>query len=848
MKLISCHIENYGKIQNADFSFDPLFTTILRENGAGKTTLASFLRAMFYGLDSDRANSNFNERRRFYPFSGGNFGGNVTFEMQGKTYKIERYFDEKSETKDSLIVYCNGSVLPPFDCPVGEKIFGIDKPSFDRTIFVTGAEIEISSTGSINTKLNNFVAGSDDDADLFEALSRLEQKSKEYKKSRTGNDLITKETLHKNALAEEIENKKAIKAFLVGKYQSFDEYTQNISKLTEEIGVAQSRNILLKDWERYDAMRSEADAKKAEISLIEQNYPLGIPTKRELDEANEALGRDAALNAKLSKKIISEEESAKLSLLQETFSQGTPDEERLAEIQKKIEEGQRLSFEEDALQKEELTEKDRVLLQKFQIRVPRQDEIDKIKEDESALRAAEEECSKVSAPAPECEKPKSQKITILIAVLFALLTVGGIGTIFVNQIAGFVLLGVGLVGLIATGFFYLNKKSGGNLPLAQSDPEKEAARKRADELLSHLKAALIPFGYSFEHGASYAVASFENDVKEYLALKKRQEDAQKAREDLSRKRADLQEELERFFEKFGLESGSFSDRMKKLLSGLHSYRDLSKRKQTSLEDESRTQSEIAENRKILYAFCEKYKLGWEDLSEKIKCILHDAEECEAAKRAFSEREEAISRFEAEKKLEERPSGEIADIKVLNEALTKAQEEKNLLYTQILSDERDVEKLNDLFSELEETDRLLKEYKAEYEVLQKTMECLKKADRNLKDRYIKPVKEQFIFYSDLLEKTLGEKVSMNENFEIRFERFGKERSERHLSSGQRSLCALCFRLALIDNMYAEERPFIILDDPFVNLDAEHIQKAKILIKKLSEKMQILYFSCHESRAF
>lgn len=110
MKLISCHIENYGKISGEDFKFDGNLTAYCEKNGYGKTTLASFLKAMFYGLDSDRTNSGFNERRHYYPFAGGNFGGNVVFVSDGKTYKIERYFDEKSETKDSLTLYCNGKL------------------------------------------------------------------------------------------------------------------------------------------------------------------------------------------------------------------------------------------------------------------------------------------------------------------------------------------------------------------------------------------------------------------------------------------------------------------------------------------------------------------------------------------------------------------------------------------------------------------------------------------------------------------------------------------------------------------------------------------------------------------
>ena len=57
--------------------------------------------------------------------------------------------------------------------------------------------------------------------------------------------------------------------------------------------------------------------------------------------------------------------------------------------------------------------------------------------------------------------------------------------------------------------------------------------------------------------------------------------------------------------------------------------------------------------------------------------------------------------------------------------------------------------------------------------------------------------------------------------------------------------LCYRLALIDNMYVD-KPFIILDDPFVNLDAKNLKMALDLTKKLSGKAQIIYFTCIDSR--
>ena len=123
---------------------------------------------------------------------------------------------------------------------------------------------------------------------------------------------------------------------------------------------------------------------------------------------------------------------------------------------------------------------------------------------------------------------------------------------------------------------------------------------------------------------------------------------------------------------------------------------------------------------------------------------------------------------------------------------------------------------------------------------------------LKEFYEVCLAQQYIaeggiaYAKELLEKALGEKVVMTKNLEIKFERNGKERSEKHLSAGQRSICALCFRLALIKNMYEGNTPFLVLDDPFTTLDKEHMAKVQEILNALSKEMQMVYFTCHESR--
>ena len=59
--------------------------------------------------------------------------------------------------------------------------------------------------------------------------------------------------------------------------------------------------------------------------------------------------------------------------------------------------------------------------------------------------------------------------------------------------------------------------------------------------------------------------------------------------------------------------------------------------------------------------------------------------------------------------------------------------------------------------------------------------------------------------------------------------------------------LCMRFALVDALFTGEKPFVILDDPFVNLDDRHTKEALALLRKLAEERQILYLVCNSSRS-
>lgn len=161
-------------------------------------------------------------------------------------------------------------------------------------------------------------------------------------------------------------------------------------------------------------------------------------------------------------------------------------------------------------------------------------------------------------------------------------------------------------------------------------------------------------------------------------------------------------------------------------------------------------------------------------------------------------------------------------------------------------ENQINNLSDLENKLSELEENLSKYERDYEIINKTLTCLKTAEENLKIKYKQPLENAFRKYLSLISGDDASKANINVDMEVTMTESGGAKETAYYSKGYRDLFNICKRFALIDLLFIQEKPFIILDDPFYNLDDDKIKKSLNLIKALSKKYQILYFVCHESR--
>lgn len=157
--------------------------------------------------------------------------------------------------------------------------------------------------------------------------------------------------------------------------------------------------------------------------------------------------------------------------------------------------------------------------------------------------------------------------------------------------------------------------------------------------------------------------------------------------------------------------------------------------------------------------------------------------------------------------------------------------------------RYIEENDVLENKINQTTSLNRENEEKIDLIDRTIGYLTKARENVSSRFVGDINNDF--------------ASLLDNFNIDKDRFVVDskwnvlensivgmKSFEFSSQGYKDIISLCQRLILIRKIFKGERPVIILDDIFVNLDDKMLKLAKDLIKSISAQYQIIYICCNE----
>lgn len=887
MQLIRCHIENFGKLSDWNYEFHKGCNTICEENGWGKSTVAAFIRIMLFGFANEgKRKEAENERKRFRPWQGGVYGGSLTYEHGGRQYVIQRVFGEKE--KDDICELRDANTNLKVDTDVfrlGEDIFQIDMEAFCRSVCITQLNADITNvktTGSMNAKLGNLVEDTGDvnqfdsvNQTLTDWLNRMSptRKTGQLRKQK---DWIAEQK-------QELKQKQNIEAAIQELQTKREQEVQAKAALSQELSIANDKQrqlVIQEKQERYQELEKTYQKQLDEYQQQRRWFPGDLPERETLRHMLKAAGTQTELEAVRNSYQSSTEEEAELLRYTKEFSNGVPMEDEQHTIRRKIIQWQQNKENADQQQLSGIEEERLQAYQnRFQKQCPANEDIEK-RIDEWNLylqkkaaystkeasvqmaRMVQRQEEQAQAEQKESDSPKRTGMILLIIGIVIL--IAGIGLFGWQRYLGIgaVILGIGLT--VAAICIRKRPQPATNV---QPQEKKEAVTDALElelqqdrELIMRteqdLSAYLQLYGIVYD---SYTVLNelhrLKVDVQEYHTLQERKQQYQEAvGADGQQLETEIQGFLSSYYSAEQIASQEYLALLTKLESDVRSYLRL---RDNQIQYQNCTQK-IQELQKTLEDYL--HDLGIEP-KEKLQAQLLELQEhlqsCMEKEHSLKDAEQNKKRYEQTSELTnvlqqpKTPVLETADeLRAIQGQLTHRMEE---LQANIHTYDIQLEEYGTRLDTLGEQELMLGEQQESYDAamrkyhcIQATQKYLTQAKEALTARYMQPLLNGFQKYYEILTGASASRYHLDANAKLTIEEQGMQRDPELLSTGYRDLLGLCMRMAFVDAMYPEHKPFILLDDPFVNYDTQNVQGGLDFLKQVSKEYQIIYFTCHESR--
>ncbi len=299
MKLISCKIENFGKLSDFSYEFTGGCNVFCNDNGWGKSTLAAFIRVMFFGFENENKRSNKEKERKIYePWQKGVYGGELIFESDGEKYRIRRTFGSKvNDDEFEITDLATGMASDKYTEDVGIELFGIDSTSFMKTAYVGQNSVkDMGTTDSINAKLGNLTRDFGD-IDNYEVVKdRLKKLLDSMSDTRVTGSLY-KQREHIGELKNAIRNSEGVEASmddLQAQQRQIKKEKEDLRQKREELISEQAKISEYKDKkskkDQYTSYVEEVKIRKERL-FSDKYFTKGVPNEEELKSAQEAYDR-----------------------------------------------------------------------------------------------------------------------------------------------------------------------------------------------------------------------------------------------------------------------------------------------------------------------------------------------------------------------------------------------------------------------------------------------------------------------------------------------------------------------------------------------------------------------------
>ena len=781
MNLVSCTIENFGGLSQRTFDFNDGLTVIEQPNGSGKTTLAAFIRCMLYGMPRHhKRDLDKDLRRRYAPWQGGAYGGQLVVHAGGRLYRIERCFGAAPKD-DTLAVFdqVSGKRTDELGAVPGITLFGLDADSFERSAYIPQNRLaDALGTADIKAKLGNLVDNTDGTRN-FESAMDLLKKARTQQVPYRGQggahaavvaqiSQVSEELVQLSTAQGELERVRDREGRLAS---NMEQQHHNLAQVRTEIAEAadlQARRSMALECMRLENARKQA---REEYQRFEASLGGAMPSEGEVHRANEALQcLDLVKQAGVTQ--------ADIDAFAAQAAQAAPGGEGVAR-------GEGVA-----------------------VPAPAQGA------GASAAAGARADAAGVGAVGVAggtvgahgilaadagrnggAEWPDDAPAAPETPAAPTAATVKGGG-------AGIALVVVGGILLLAGAVLAATDAAG-------------VARVFAGQIYVGIAAALVGIAFCVTGG----VMRVRHKKQAQLAAQAAREAAQAAVRAAEHARS----------------LAHTNDLIKRAFAAQHA----------------------------LESFCRAHRIDSRTLTAETLDHLRDnaralnqmRQNVVAADQAFSQFVEANGLCAWKRSDEDRfRTLNLQELQAQEQRLVAAQEGsfqgrvKDSQRIQTLQER--VDKIPLLQDQLQTLTEQRKKIEKDVATLDATMAYLERAKEQLCAAYAGSVQERFQHYFRMLVDETGaidaKKVQVDSDFHMTYPQTGATRHQESLSAGYADLVMVCMRMALCDALYEKERPFIVMDDPFINVDDALMQRTRQLLEKLAENHQIIYFTCSNSR--
>lgn len=875
MKLIKCHIDGFGKFNNVSFDFSDGCNSFCQENGWGKTTLSMFIKVMLYGFDNEKKQDiTVNERAHYKPWTGEVYGGKLVIEVSGSQYTIMRQFGKKS-SEDLLSVHdeTNNTETSIFGENIGETLFKINSESFARTVFISEGMCGTVVDSSIGAKLGN-VSGAMDDLEGYNKAIQILDKGMQSYKARGKKGSINVADTRMTEISSECKEKPV----LLGKNQELEQYIHDnnerikdfkqrldaISEIISEESKQKNKRVLK---QKYDQLIKNLAERETILADQKRLFPNGIPKQDVLTEYMNICSELDVLAGKSSSYILSDEEKKSLSDLELYFAKQSTSEAQISDWKNDIADIISLNEKIETMdmprhQRDRLDE----LSSKYESNCPDISYIDGLQKQLSESTDKKQEIKQKQFILEEKQKDidekndnnkkavKKTKIAcLLIAIFLIILSV----TLFSLNINIFISIGAIAVAVIFIIVVLFKKpkiiKDDEILELSDDIAQMQTD---IDDINENVYSFCTEYGSDTLESA-YALMKIRDEIVEYKKLLEYQND-----NSIMIQKEKLSDMVGVLSEKLGLYEVSKVDNYHDFYNIVNNI-EKNHYRYASLKDkaEKAYESEKYKNEKSSKLSAFLVSNGFTENDDASMSLQIMNKRLSSYESALSEYEKALK----DKELFENENPDYEDIYNMN--ISSEDVDIEALDTERIQLEENIDilkhsninyqnQLDQLLERLDELELLEQEYEylqekkvddqKEYDILAKTKDYLEKSKQSFVNKYTGPVKQGFDKYYKALKNEDADNYYLDADMKLSVDVAGFRRKQELLSKGQQDLAGICMRMALVDAMFTDEKPFVIFDDPFANLDTEIVNKGKELLNNMASEYQIIYFTCHESR--